>query len=236
MAVLAALAACERAAPVPPLSRPPLSDAAELKAAGDARLRQGDDAGALAAYEAALERAPGDVGLRYLVGVVLTRLDRPEAAATVFREVVNRGPEGLEEVRLARQWLAEPADAAAAPREAQDDGVGSGPSSPREALGGLEGETRWTRLERGHPSPRLKILLVGGDQGTEGRRYAARTVLNQPYRFDGVEPGTYRLVAQVGMIRLWDMPVTVPRAGTARVDLTEAAAVAPADALLLSAS
>lgn len=103
-------------------------------------------------------------------------------------------------------------------------------------LGRLEGQSRWTRLERGHPAPRLKILLIGADQGTQGRRYAARTLLNQPYQFEGVEPGAYRLVAQVGMIRLWDLPVTIPGGGTTRLDLTEAAAAAPAHALLAPAS
>lgn len=175
------------------------------------------------------------------MGVVLTRLERPDAAAAAFRWVVERGPDGREEVRVARQWLAETAGAEKSGAEgpgpdAATDDVGTGSSSPHEMLGRLEGQTRWTRLQRGHTAPRLKILLIGDDQGTRGRRYAARTVLNQSYRFEGIEPGTYRLVAQAGMVRLWDMPVTVRSGEPTRLDLTEATAAAPADALLAPAS
>ncbi|HXG02425.1 MAG TPA: hypothetical protein VNO23_03280, partial [Candidatus Binatia bacterium] len=86
-------------------------------------------------------------------------------------------------------------------------------------------------LDPDRPRPWLQILLVGEEGEARGRRYGARTRLNDPYRIERVAAGRYRLMAQVGPVRLWDTPVTVPERGAAVVDLTPSTAVAPPEAL-----
>jgi hypothetical protein len=76
----------------------------------------------------------------------------------------------------------------------------------------------------------LQILLQGDDDFTRDRIIPARTRLGEPYTLDRVPPGSYRLTAQVGMIRLWDTRVTVQPGRETALDLTEATSpVSPAE-------
>lgn len=232
MAVVVALLGCQRAQPAATRTPPPAT-AAELQAEGDGLRAAGDLDGALSAYRGALARAPEDLLLRYLVALTLAELDRYEEAVAAFTWVVEHGAPGREEVALARQWLqtAPPSQAVATPVEAP------GPEAAPVASGGqLRGRTEWTRLDPGRPVPRLQLLLVGQGASASGLRYGTRLALNESYEFAGVAPGEYRLVGQVGMIRLWDLRVSVKDGQPTVVDLTEATAVAAPDALHTTAS
>jgi tetratricopeptide (TPR) repeat protein len=228
LAALLALfaAACSRP-PTPPAAVESPRSFADLAAEGDQHLAAQVWERAARAYEAALGLDPGSAHVRYRLGVAYAALGRRDDAARAFEWVADHGPADRDEVRLARQWLVEAGRRAGAAREE--------PVTPRAdqaaASGQLHGRTEWRDLDPERPVPNLQLLLVGEDGEARGRRYGARTRLNEPYRFERVAPGRYRLMAQVGPIRLWDTFVSVPETGTTVLDLTQATAVAPADAL-----
>jgi tetratricopeptide (TPR) repeat protein len=225
-ALALALAACQRS-PAPSPRAEGRRSFAELTVEGDAQLAAQAWPAAVSAYEAALVHDPSSLHVRYRLGVAYAALGRADDAARAFEWVVDHGSEDREEVRLARHWLVE---AGRRPGPARDEPVAQRADEPT-ASAQLQGRTEWRDLDPDRPVPQLQILLVGEDGEARGRRYGARTRLNEPYRFERVAPGRYRLMAQVGPIRLWDTSVAVPETGSAVLDLTPATAVASPDAL-----
>ena len=227
-ATVLVLVGCQRAPTQAPASSPPSVSATELQADGDARRTRGDFTGALTAYRAALQLAPGDLRLRYLIGVTLTDLDRRDEARVELQWVVDHGTQEREEVVLARQWLTN----RAARQSPRGGGAAATSSSPEPSGDGrLSGKTEWKHLDADRPTPRLQLVLMGDQTATKSRRYATMVRLNEPYQFVGVQPGEYRLMAQVGMKRLWDVRVTVQPGKPTELDLTEASSVASPDIL-----
>jgi hypothetical protein len=55
--------------------------------------------------------------------------------------------------------------------------------------------------------------------------------LNEPYQIARVVPGRYRVIAQVGPIRLWDTTADVREGQPTVLDLAQATSVASKDAL-----
>ena len=102
-----ALAGCQRSpAPAPGgATADALASFEALHERADARVAEGDWAGARAALEEALRRRPGDVHTRYLHALVLTRLGLRDPAAEGFRWVVDNGAPGSDDVEQAMQWL-----------------------------------------------------------------------------------------------------------------------------------
>jgi hypothetical protein len=224
---LLALGACGRPSAPAPGSQRGSPGLTPLVAEAEAAFQLGQWERAARAYEQALVYAPQDLGLRYRAGVAWAHADRVEQAATAFFWVVDHGQPTQEEVRLARQWLVQ---AGFAPGPEASRANPGGPEEPR-ALGGLRGRTAWPDLEPDRPRPNLQILLEGAEAATRGRRYWAKVPLTASYEVPGIVPGRYRVMAQVGPIRLWETQVEI-RAGEPTVlDLTPATSVAPADAL-----
>jgi tetratricopeptide (TPR) repeat protein len=206
------------------------TDVRALQADAHQRLEGGDYEGALRAYQDALRVDSSNLTLRYHVGVALSHLNRREEAIAAFRWVVDYGAPGSPEARIARQWLSDAGVPVGRPEFSPLPAVErAGAESP---AGGLRGRTEWTRLDPKHTIPELQILLDGNEPSTQGRRYWTRVPLNSLYGFSNIKPGRYRLLAQVGMTRLWDLVVTVKEGETAVVDLTPPASVAPPTALL----
>jgi hypothetical protein len=195
----------------------------ELRAAGLADLEAGRYDNALRAFVEALSRAPEDARLHYLVGVTFAQLQRRDDAIIAFRWVLEHGRPGSKEVQGASQWLADngmlpTTTAAAASTDEEDTGGGA-----------MEGRTDWPGLDPERPLPQLQMQLEGTGSTTQGKRYGIKTTLNGPYKFPKVKPGDYRLRAQFGYTRLWDMQVTVGEKTT--LDLTQDNAIAPKDAI-----
>jgi len=203
---------------------PPAIGVEELKAQGLAHLEAGRYDNAMRALVEALSRSPEDVTLHYLVGVTFAHLQRKDDAIIAFRWVVEHGRPGSKEVVGASQWLAEngmlPTTTAAASTSDEEETV----------VGVMEGRADWPDLDPDKILPRLQMQLEGVGTTTQGKRYGIQTALNGAYKFPKVRPGDYRLRAQIGFTRLWDMPVTVGEKTV--LDLNQDNAVAPKDVFL----
>jgi hypothetical protein len=204
---------------------PPAIGVEQLRAAGLADLEAGRYDNALRAFVEALSRAPEDARLHYLVGVTFAQLQRRDDAIIAFRWVVEHGRPGSKEVQGASQWLAEngmlSTTTVAAASSDEDEAAA--------AVGVMEGRTDWPGLDPERPLPALQLQLEGTGLTTQGKRYGIKATLNGPYKFPKVKPGDYRLRAQIGYTRLWDMPVTVGEKTI--LDLTQDNTVAPKDAI-----
>lgn len=226
LAVLVLVVGCDRA-PRRVSAPPPVTRSfEELSADGAARLAAGDWNGAVVAYQTALSAQPDNLDVRYGLAVALSHLDRADEAVQAFTWVVQHGSPDSEAVHVARQWLASasrpsPAEPPPAPAAATDEKPGQS---------GVRGRTEWPLLPPGTPAT-VQILLEGDDAANRDRRYWAKARLNEPYEIADVAPGSYRLKAQVGPVRLWDTRVVVERGPPAVVDLTRATAIASTEAL-----
>jgi hypothetical protein len=229
LVLLVAVTGCQQGPTPAPGTGTAASSVAQLRGEGDARLRRGDYRGAARAYEQALLYAPQNVAIRYLAGVALARAGRTEEATAAFLWVTDHGRSDREEVRLARQWLVE-AGVRPAPARTSSAEEAAAPRGPS-PLGQLNGRTEWSGLDPARARPNLQVLLEGDDTATRGRRYWARVPLNEPYEITGIVPGRYRVMAQVGSIRLWDTKVEIQPDGPTLVDLIPSTTVASPDAL-----
>jgi tetratricopeptide (TPR) repeat protein len=222
--------ACQRAQPVSSALPDKAVASVDLLAEGDSRYRREDFAGALEAYQTALQKSPEDPRLRYRAAAALASLGRREEAVAAFTWVVEHGTrEHHEEVLLARQWLSA-THTAPVVRGARTSISPTVPVEPT-SVGQVQGNTAWKQLDSDRAAPQLQLLLVGEGGATQGRRYGARVALNEPYRFTNIQAGEYRLMGQVGMIRLWDVKVRVQDGQPTVLDLTEANTMAKPDAL-----
>jgi tetratricopeptide (TPR) repeat protein len=225
LAVLVLVVGCDRA-PRRVAAPPVVQSFEELRADGAARLAARDWEGALRAYQAALAVQPDSIDIRYGLAIALSQLDSTDEATQAFAWIVEHGLPDDESVRVARQWLASAARPSTGERTSARVTTGDG----GRGLGAVRGQTEWPHLTP-DTTATLQILLEGDDVSSRDRRYWAKVRLNRPYEIADVAPGNYRLKAQVGLVRLWEMRVAVERGRAAVVDLTRATAVASADAL-----
>jgi tetratricopeptide (TPR) repeat protein len=191
----------------------------QLRAEGIAQMEKGRYEGALRAFVEALSRQPDDVGLHYLLAVTYSHLDRKDDAILAFRYVVQHGKAGSQEVEAATRWLAGVGMLAVpvAPPAPADQ--------PELATSSMEGRIVWADLEPDRVLPRMQMQLEGTSASNRGKRYGIHVHVNGNYLFPKVIPGDYRLRAQIGYTRLWDMDVTV-NDGKTVLDLTQDNAVA----------
>ncbi|MGH7389098.1 MAG: tetratricopeptide repeat protein [Candidatus Rokuibacteriota bacterium] len=216
------------APPAPVAAVNPLEHASAREAAR-VLAQRGDWAGAVVKYREALRGAPEDVQLHFALGSALSHLDRREEAIERFKWVVARGRATVPEVAAAREWLrqagaleaAQP-DPSAAPRAVA--------AVDAESTGRVAGKTAWPGTGHGSHVLTLQILLAGDDPATQGRTLGARTRLGEPYSLTAVPEGRYRLIAQVGPVRLWDTSVQVVAGKETVLDLTpDKSRVSPQD-------
>jgi tetratricopeptide (TPR) repeat protein len=175
----------------------------QLRADGLAQLEKGRYENALRAFVEALSRLPDDVGLHYLLAVTYSHLDRKDDAILAFRYVVQYGKPGSQEFEAATRWLAG-VGISAARAEAQ-----AAPDPPEALTASLAGKLVWTELEPDRVLPRVQLQLEGTGLANRGKRYGIFAHVGGQYAFPKVRPGDYRLRAQVGYARLWDMDVSI---------------------------
>lgn len=202
-----------------------------LRQAGHALVARGEYQSAVGRYREALQQAPDDLPTHYALAVALSYLDRRDEAAEEFRWVVAHGAAGEPEVRTAAEWLRAAGLLTRAPRSAAPtDAAGAAPADVYEPVGGLRGATVWPGVSPEARPLQLQILLQGDDSFNRGRLVQGRTRLGAPYSLPRVPAGSYRLMAQVGAVRLWDTRVTVAPDRELVLDLTPASSsVSPSE-------
>ncbi len=81
------------------------------------------------------------------------------------------------------------------------------------------------------PPVRVQLLLAGLNGAAEGKRFNTRTALGQPYRFERLPAGSYRLIGAAAGQRLWDLTFSVEDGREVVLDLGTDNSSAPTIAL-----
>lgn len=218
--VVALLVGCQQSPPSGPVPAPagPTSTQ-QLRDEADALTARGDYAAAAVKYQAAVISEPSDVSLRFVLGSVLSHLDRRQETAEQFRFVVAHGQPESPEVQAARRWLVEAGDLGETltfvPSAGEEPGTGAAPLS-----GKLKGKT----AASGETADLVNLTLTVLDRPDGEPMASKRLKLGEPYEFDRIPPGTYRLKAasQKSGDLLWDLEVTATAESETVLDLTSA--------------
>lgn len=224
---VALLVGCQQSAPVAPAQVPVGSLTSQLKAEGDQLAARGEYEAAVVKYQAAVRQEPGDGTFWFALGTALSHLGRRDETIDAFRRVVELGGPESQEVQVARQWLVK-AGALGEWLSFVSPSGESEPSKPTAAAaaaqgpkGTLRGTTQWTGLPA-EARISVKIVLSGDDPSTKGLNLARQLWLGEPYEFDAVPSGSYRLIAASGDTQLWEQQVTVETDRQTVLNLTSA--------------
>jgi hypothetical protein len=195
-----------------------------LKAEGDALAARGDYEGAALRYQQAANQEPEDVSIRFALGSALSHLNRRGETVEQFGFVVTRGKPDSPEVQAARRWLIAagetPPDVSFEPPPPQPQSAPVATASPPPALTAPPGKVRG-RIEAGGLEGLDVIVALNGELNVEFG-IGLRGKVGQPFEFDRVPPGRYRLAVEHGETSeiLWDVPVTVASGKEVVVNLT----------------
>ncbi len=226
VAAAIALAGCQEArgpAPTPP----PIGSLTEqLKREGDQLLAQGRYEEAAVKYQRAVNQEPGDLALRYALGVAFSHLQRRQDTIEQFRWIVERGAPGSPFVQLARNWLIDAGELVSAPVPHPTATAAEDDSEPR---GTIKGATVWAGHDPMGRSIGIRITLTplqGQDLGGKGNR---RFRLGEPFAFRNVPVGKYQLTASASDTELWNEEVTVEPDKETVLQLSNANSPVPPD-------
>jgi hypothetical protein len=227
------LIGCQQSPPPPatPVAAPRGTRTVELKREGDELAAKGDFGRAVVKYQAAVNQEPGDVSLRYALGVVLSHLERREETIEQFRWVLAHARPGSVELGGARSWLVsagelnDPSLAAAAPAVPAVPASGSPSQGDAGETAGPKGKLRGT-LDWGGLDPYERLIhaearLVGEDVVTRDVKLQRRFRIGQAYEFRSLPPGRYRLTVTALDTELWDTTVTIETDRETTLDLTQ---------------
>lgn len=189
----------------------------------DERVALGDYEAAAAKYRAALEQDPDVLSLHFALGVALSHTGRQAETTEQFRWVVSRGDPSSAEVRVAGRWLVR----AGVLAQALPSQSSPSPVSDAGATGKVKGKTEWKGPDLPGGSSQVSILLRGEDEPNRETVFDTSLKLGEPYEFDRVPPGTYRLTARASETQLWDQQVTVEPGKETVLDLIGPASAAP---------
>ena len=200
-----------------PVEPRPLASAPSLVLQADQLAALGQYGEAAEKYRAAVERDPDNVSLRFALGTALSHVGRQEETVEQFRWVVTRGAPGSPEVEVARRWLTKAgvlarevsfASPAGPDQEASPQAAAPAPPARQGsvAVGAVKGRTVL------HGSPReIQLVLGSTDEAKKNMAFTKTVKLGEPFQFDNVPPGTYRLTVEdlENDTSLWDLEVTV---------------------------
>ncbi len=195
-----------------------------LKAEGDGLAARGDYEDAALKYQQAANQEPDDVSLRFALGSALSHLGRREETVQQFRFVVARGKPDSAEVQAARRWLIAAGESAEAVTFAPSGETAAAPSgSPQRppAFDLPPGKVRGKIEARGGQGRDVHISLIGDEQWNTNLAFPLTGRLGQPFEFDKVPPGNYRVTVEDRETgdHLWDEPVTVTAGKETVLDL-----------------
>ncbi len=213
LSLVAFFLGCQQAPPSGPGNVPVGSLTIQLKQEGDALAARGDYDAAVVKYRAAVRQEPGEAPLWFALGTALSHLGQREGTIQAFQRVVELGTSGSQEVEVARRWLVSAglltgsilvASSTASDAES-DSRAATAPSGPK---GTLRGKTEWKGV-----TPQnlimVKLIISGEEPTTQGQSFSRSINLGQPYAFENVPSGAYRLVASAGRTHLWDEKVYI---------------------------
>ena len=200
-----------------PVEPRPLASAPSLVLQADQLAALGEYGAAAEKYRAAVERDPDNVSLRFALGTALSHVGRQEETVEQFRWVVTRGAPGLPEVEVARRWLTNAGvlarEVSFAPPKGPDQEASpqaAAPAPPARkgsvAVGTVKGRTEL----RGTPRE-IQLVLGSTDDAKKNMAFTKTLKLGEPFQFDNVPPGTYRLTVEdlETDTSLWDLEITV---------------------------
>ena len=200
-----------------PVEPRPLAAPPSLTLEADQLAALGEYGAAAQKYQAALERNPDDVSLRFALGTALSHVGRQEETVEQFQWVVNRGAPDSPEVEVARRWLTNASvlarEVSFAPPKGPDQEAS--PQAAALATPALKGAvavgTVKGRTElRGAPRE-IQLVLGSTDDAKKNMAFTKTVKLGEAFQFDNVPPGTYRLTVEdlETDTSLWDLEVTV---------------------------
>ena len=200
-----------------PVEPRPLVSGPSLVQQADELAALGEYGAAAEKYRAAVERDPDDVSLRFALGTALSHVGRQEETVDQFRWVVTRGAPDSSEVQVAGRWLANAGvlarEVTFAPLTGPDQEVSPQAAAPAPpapqgsvAVGTVKGRTEL----RGRPRE-IHLVLGSTDDAKKNMAFTRTVKLGEPFQFDNVPPGTYRLTVEDSEndTWLWDLEVTV---------------------------
>ena len=231
-------AGCQQA-PTAPRKTTPIhtigTRTSHLVSEGDALAAKEDWAGAALKYQAALNDAPNDTGIRFALASALTHLDRRDEAIDHFRMVVTRGRPGSPEVRMAREWLASAAALdgslpSAAPAASDNAPTVAPQLAPtmNASTGRVLGKLEFQNINPRERRTLVQISVSGEDTANRDvKKMRADFKIGRGYEFNQLPPGTYSLLAEAGGTRMWEQRLTVEANKATVLDLTDNNAIAP---------
>ena len=203
------LLGCQQSPTPGPAQAPVGSLTLQLKDEGDALAARGDYAAAAVKYQAAVNQEPGNAPIWFALGSALSHLSRREETIQAFRRVVELGKPDSQEVQVARRWLvsagvlSESASVASAPERTSASGASTPYSGPK---GMVKGNTEWKGVS---PENLIAVKIILSGDEPQRQSFVRQIRLGEPYAFENVPPGSYRLTAYAGQTLLWNERVTV---------------------------
>lgn len=225
-AAVAVLLGCQQSPSLEPAKAPLGSLTAQLKAEGDQLAARGEYEAAVVKYQAAVRQEPGEVPLWFALGTALSHLGRREETVEAFQRVLQLGTPESQEVQVARRWLVSAGvltgsvsfASSTAGESGSDSRAATAPSGPK---GTLRGKTEWTGITPEHAIS-VKLIISPEESTTRGQSFSRSIRLGQPYTFENVPSGAYRLEASAGLTHLWDEKVYIETDKQTVLNLTPA--------------
>ena len=208
------LAACNSPAPPAP---PKAAEGDPVRLGREAFSRQ-DYAAAAPHFRKALEKDARSLEFHYKLAVSTSFLGITDEAEREFQWVVANAPEGSEEARIARQWLASLARIDTTQREANEETIPSG----RTGTSGISGVVMWAEPGgRPEPKKRMQVHLIAlpGQKATDEQRFTVRTDQDGRYAFARIPAGVYKVTNTVAGTPQWRLKVTLAAGQSMTVNL-----------------
>jgi tetratricopeptide (TPR) repeat protein len=223
-AAISSLLGCQQSPSLEPAKAPLGSLTAQLKAEGDQLAARGEYEAAVVKYQAAVRQEPGEAPLWFALGTALSHLDQREGTIRAFQRVLELGRPNSQEVEVARRWLVSAGvltaslSFASSGGSGSDSGAATASSGPK---GTLRGKTEWKGITPEHAIS-VKLIISPEESTTRGQSFSRSIRLGQPYTFENVPSGAYRLEASAGQTHLWDEKVYIETDKQTVLNLTPA--------------
>jgi tetratricopeptide (TPR) repeat protein len=216
------LAACQQQPVHPPVTSD-VSPVAQLRADGDALMARGEYALAVEKFRQAVDLEPGNVSLRFALGIAYSFLDRRPEAIAQLRWVMANAAAEMVEYQEARRWLQRVGALIEAPAVAPKPEAAAEAKKVDPSLqGSVAGTTQWPGVNPSEHRIPIKVSIAGSEESTQKVGMRRDITLGQGFEFKDVPEGQYRLVGIYDDRAIWDQNITVKAGKQTDVTLTQA--------------